>query len=72
VLPKYRKTDAHQLRYLKTGRSYRSEHEWIWSEAPAIITVAMVDKAQQQLQRNAVAARKMYQPASRRYLLRTL
>jgi hypothetical protein len=27
VLPKYRKTDAHQLRYLKTGRSYRSEHE---------------------------------------------
>jgi site-specific DNA recombinase len=72
VLPRYRKTDAHQLRLLKTGRSYRSEDEWVWSEAPAIITVELFAKAQLQLQRNAAVARKMYQPASRRDLLRTL
>ncbi len=72
VLPKYRKTEAHLLHNLKTGRSYRPESEWVWSEAPAIITAELFDKAQLQLQRNAEAARKMYQPASRRYLLRTL
>ena len=71
VIPQYRKTEEHQLRYLKTGRSYRSESEWVLSEAPAIITVELFDKAQVQLQRNAEAARKMYQPTSRRYLLRT-
>jgi site-specific DNA recombinase len=27
VIPRYRKREAHQLRYLKTGRSYRSESE---------------------------------------------
>jgi hypothetical protein len=42
------------------------------SPAPAIICVELFDKAQLQLQRNAAAARKMYQPTSRRYLLRTL
>ena len=72
VLPQYRKTAEHQLRSLKTGRSYRAESEWIWSEAPALITVELFEKAPRQLQRNAEAARKMYQPASRRYLLRTL
>jgi site-specific DNA recombinase len=72
VIPRYRKREGHQLRYLKTGRSYRSESEGVWSDAPAIITVALFDKAQLQLQRNAEAARKMYQPTSRRYLLRTL
>jgi site-specific DNA recombinase len=72
VIPQYRQTEEHQLRYLKTGRSYRAESEGVWSEAPAIITVELFDKAQLQLQRNAAAARKMYQPASRRYLLRTL
>jgi hypothetical protein len=42
-IPQYRKTAAHQLRALKTGRSYRSESEWIWSEAPAIITAELFD-----------------------------
>ena len=72
VIPKYRKTDENKLRYLKTGRSYRPESEWVLSEAPAIITPEIFDKAQLQLARNAEAARKMYQPNSRRYLLRTL
>jgi site-specific DNA recombinase len=72
VLPRYCKTEEHQLQYLKTGRSYRAESEWVWSEAPAIISVELFEKAQLQLQRNAATARKMYQPASRRYLLRTL
>jgi len=72
VVPQYRKTAEHQLRSLKTGRSYRPESTWIWSEAPAIITVELFDKAQQQLRRNVATARKMYQPTSGRYLLRTL
>ena len=72
VIPQYRKTATHRLRSLKTGRNYRAESEWIWSAAPALITAELFDKAQQQLQRNAATARKMYQPASGRYLLRTL
>ena len=72
VIPQYRKAAAHRLRTLKTGRSYRSESEWMWSEAPALITAELFDKAQRQLQRHAATARKMYQPASGRYLLRTL
>jgi site-specific DNA recombinase len=72
VVPQYRKTAEHQLRSLKTGRSYRTESEWIWSDAPAIITVELFEKAQLQLQRNATTACRMYQPTSGRYLLRTL
>lgn len=72
VLPHYRKTDESRLRDLKTGRSYRAESEWVLTEAPALITPELFEKAQVQLQRNADVARKMYQPASRRYLLRTL
>jgi Recombinase/Recombinase zinc beta ribbon domain len=72
VLPKYRKGDETQIYYLKTGRSYRPPQEWVWSEAPVIIPVELFEKAQLQLQRNAELARKMYQPTSRRYLLRTL
>jgi site-specific DNA recombinase len=72
VIPKYRKTGAHQLRSLKTGRSYRAESEWIWSDAPAIIPAELFAKAQWQLRRNAETARKRYQPGSSRYLLRTL
>jgi site-specific DNA recombinase len=71
VIPQYRKAEEHQLRHLKTGRSYRAASEWVLSEAPAIITIELFDKAQLQLQRNAAAARKMYQPTSSRYLLRT-
>src|SRR5499433_361293 len=72
VIPRYRKKEEHRLQYLKTGRRYRAESEWVWSDAPAIISVELFDKAQRQLRRNAATARKMYQPASRRYLLRTL
>jgi site-specific DNA recombinase len=72
AVPKYRKREEHQLHHLKTGRSYRPATEWVWSEAPAIISVELFEKAQLQLQRNAELARKMYQPTSRRYLLRTL
>jgi len=72
VLPKYRKADSAYGHSLNTGRSYRPQTEWVWSEAPAIITVEVFAKAQLQLRRNAEVARKMYQPASRRYLLRTL
>ena len=72
VLPRYRKTAATHLPYLKTGRSYRPPTDWVWSEAPAIIPGEIFEKAQLQLQRNAEMARKMYQPSSQRYLLRTL
>jgi site-specific DNA recombinase len=72
VVPSYRKTDEAQLHSLKTGRSYRPESEWIWSDAPAIISREVFEKAQMQLQRNAALAQKMYQPTSRRYLLRRL
>ena len=72
VEPKYRKTAEAKLRYLKTGRSYRPDTEWVWTEAPVIIPSELFEKAQLQLQRNAEMARKMYQPASRRYLLRRL
>ena len=63
--------EAH-LCSLKTGRSYRPATEWVWSDAPAIISPELFEKAQVQLQRNAELARKTYQPASRRYLLRRL
>jgi len=72
TIPKYRKVDEQQLRHLKTGRSYRPDTEWVFSEAPAIITPEIFEKAQLQLRRNAEVASRMYQPASRRYLLRTL
>jgi site-specific DNA recombinase len=72
VIPKYRKTDASKCQARKTGRSYRTESEWVLSEAPAIITPELFEKAQQQLARNAEVAHKLYCPASRRYLLRTL
>ena len=55
-----------------TGRRYRPEAEWVWSDAPALITPALFEKAQVQWQRNAELAKKMYQPTSCRYLLRRL
>jgi site-specific DNA recombinase len=72
VEPRYRKKDESKLHHLKTGRSYRPETDWVWSEAPAIVSSETFEKAQLQLKRNAEVARKMYQPASRRYLLRGL
>src|SRR5262245_56418181 len=72
VVPKYRKTDESKLPYIKTGRRYRSESEWVLSESPAIITPEMFDKAQLQLAHNREVARRIYQPSSHRYLLRTI
>jgi site-specific DNA recombinase len=72
ALPRYRKHPDHPCRTLKTGRCYRPDNEWIWSDAPAIIATELFEQAQRQLQRNATTARKLYQPTSRRYLLRTL
>ena len=72
VLPQARQKEEHRLQYLKTGRSYRAESEWVGSDAPAIISVELCDKAPLHLRRNAAIARKMYRPTARRYLLRTL
>ena len=47
------------MHYLKTGRSYRPPQDWVWSEAPALLTLELFEKAQLQLQRNAETARKM-------------
>jgi hypothetical protein len=69
-LPRYRKHAAAPPRTLKTGRHYRPERDWIWSDASPLISPELFEKAQ--LQRNAAAARKLYQPSSHRYLLRTL
>ena len=71
-VPKYRKKDEAQLRSLTTGRRYRPDTEWVWSAAPAIITPEVFAKAQLPWRRNAEVARQMYQPSSRRYVLRRL
>lgn len=71
-LPRYRQHAGAPRRTLKTGRHYRPESDWIWSDAPPLISPELFEKAQVQLQRNAAAARKLYQPSSHRYLLRTL
>jgi len=60
------------LHSLTTGRSYRPDTEWVWSEAPALLSQEVFEKAQLQSQRNAEVAQKMYRPSSRRYLLRRL
>jgi len=72
IEPKYRRTDQAKLHHLKTDRSYRPETDWVWSEAPAIISGELFEKAQLQLRRNAEVARQISRPASPRYLLRTL
>jgi site-specific DNA recombinase len=72
VVPRYRKAAGPSLAERKTGRSYRPATEWVWSEAPAIISMEVFEQAQRQLARNAEAARKQYRPTSCRYLLRRL
>jgi site-specific DNA recombinase len=72
VLPRYRKLEPAPRHELKTGRSSRPETDWVWSDAPAMISAELFDKAQVPWQRNAELARKTYQPTSRRYLLRRL
>jgi site-specific DNA recombinase len=72
VAPRSRRKPASALASLKTSRRPRPETEWVRSQAPAIISSEGFDKAQDQLRRNAAMAKKMYQPGSRRYLLRRL
>jgi site-specific DNA recombinase len=72
VLPRRRKRAEAQLGNLKTGHRYRPETEWVLSEAPAIISAELFEKARLQMARNAELARRTYQPSSRRYLLRRL
>jgi site-specific DNA recombinase len=71
-VPKACLQEAGPLEAATTGRRYRPEAEWVWSDAPAIITPALFDKAQVPLQRNAELAKQMYQPTSCRYVLRRL
>ena len=72
VAPRYRKSQSAATPAEKTGRRYRAESEWVWSEAPALISHELFDKAQHQLQRNAELSFRQYQPTSGRYLLRRL
>ena len=72
VVPPYRQTAEHPRRSLKTGRSSRTESEGIWSEAPAIIPVERFEKAPWPRRRHAATARRISQPTSGRYWLRTL
>jgi hypothetical protein len=41
----YRKTAEGQLHSLKTGRRYRPETAWVWSDSPAIGLAALIAKA---------------------------
>jgi site-specific DNA recombinase len=70
--PRSRPQAAGPLDAPTTGRRYRPEAEWVWSDAPAIIAPELFEKAAVQLRRNAILAKKMYQPTSCRYLLRRL
>jgi site-specific DNA recombinase len=72
VAPRYRKSHLAPALGEKTGRRYRPESEWVWSEAPAILSHDLFDKAQLQLKRNAELSFRHYQPTSERYLLRRL
>lgn len=72
VLPQARRKEAAQRAALKTGRRSRPETEWVWSEAPALISPELFEKAHRQLQRNAELAHRQYLPSSQRYLLRRL
>jgi site-specific DNA recombinase len=64
-----RKFSARKDNYAREGRP---PEEWVPITAPAIISGPTFAKAQEQLQRNQEKARRAYQPASQRYLLRTL
>ena len=69
--PKFRKSETAQMEDRQTGTLYRPESEWVWSDSPAIISMALYEKAQLQLKRNAEDAQRTYQPNHRQYLLRT-
>lgn len=72
IEPRSRRNPNPERCALKTSRSYRPESEWVWSSSPALISRECFEKAQLQLARNAQLARRIYRPASRRYLLRRL
>jgi hypothetical protein len=72
VLPRYRKREPAPRHELKTGRRYRPETDWVWSDAPAMISAAWFDNAQVPWRRHAELARTTSQPTSRRSWLRRL
>jgi site-specific DNA recombinase len=64
VAPRYRPSPRASALGDKTGRRYRSESEWVWRAAPAIISRERFDQAQRQLQRNAALSLRHYHPPS--------
>jgi site-specific DNA recombinase len=68
--PRDRQRDVAPRHSLATGRRDRPPTAWVWSDAPALISAEWFDKAPGPWRRNAVLARKMSQPASRRYVRR--
>jgi site-specific DNA recombinase len=72
VAPRYRKSPRAPALGDKTGRRYRAESEWVWSEALAIISRELFDKAQRPLQRNAALSLRHSHPPAERSLLRRL
>jgi hypothetical protein len=72
AVPKACLQEAGPLAAATTSRRYRPEAEWVWSDAPAMITPALFDKAQVPWQRHAELAKKMSQPTSCRDWLRRL
>ena len=71
VIPQYRKTAEHHLGHSRRGAVIVRKANG-FERSPGHYYRRVVWKAQRQLQRNAATARKRYQPASGRYLLRTL
>jgi Recombinase len=70
--PSSRQGDVAQRHSRNTGRHYRPATAGVWSDAPALTSAALCDKAQAPLQRTAVLAPAMSQPPARRYWLRRL
>jgi site-specific DNA recombinase len=66
------KTKSGAPRKDNDDREPRPSEEWVPITAPALISAETFAKAQEQLKRNQVKARRVYQPTSQRSLLRTL
>ena len=66
VAPRYRTLRSAAALAEKTGRRYRCDSEWVWSEAPALISRERFDKAPLQWQRQAGLSLRHYQPTAER------
>lgn len=69
--PKQHRKPISALKSVKSGKLQRPLEEWIYTESPVVISKEVFHKAQIQLRRNREAAKRMYQPKSKRYLLRS-